>query len=809
MEQRGVISVEDHKCPADLILNNIAIACYLLDSNGNFLYVNRKAEMFFEMDKKNMIGKNVWKIFPESRSTHCFISINDAIRNKQVSTYEYISAVSQTWISLTATPANGGAIVMFTEIEEVKATKKELLEEQRRHKTAQEVGRMGYFERYLDQDLFWSDELYRIHGLKPQSEKVTLEKVFSYIHPDDQNSFMQLLNEGIEKNEFVEIRNRIIRKDGEVRILHRLVQFLKDENGHVNRIYGTVQDITDQVRTDLILDSVNEVCFELDQDFNIKYANKRAYQFWNKNAEQVLGKNMWVAFPEDWDTRISELMYEAFEQKKQVLEEVWCPVVNKWILLNINPSPTGLIVLHFDMTEQIKAREKVQQQQQKIKESQELLQSVFDTSLIDIAVLKAVRNESGVIEDFQIQMVNKEIERGTGRTDLAGKLYAKTYPGVKQMGLFDVMLKVVETGKPEQIEYKYHHDGFQKWFSSMFVKMEDGLVSTNQDITARKQAEQERANHYILLQQAEAVAGMGSWDYDLQTKNFIWSAGMYKIFELKKGQKVHPRIYQQYATEKSKITAANVVNNIKKGIAFTETLEIAIGKNVKIISIKATAVIDAYGKPGKVVGADVDITTQVKLHDEKNQLEGKYYQLEASQKEKILQANMDTQERERKRIAESLHNGLGQLLYGVKLSMEQLTYDNVTTGKEKFNESKIYIDRLIFEAIKESRRISHELTPVILEDFGLKEAIMDINRQFSGSLVINCEFIGLQRKLSRYLEITIYRTIQELMMNIVKHAQATEAIIRVDVKKTMVNLSVQDNGIPFSNDFQHKGIGLI
>ncbi len=328
--------------------------------------------------------------------------------------------------------------------------------------------------------------------------------------------------------------------------------------------------------------------------------------------------------------------------------------------------------------QQLKAISTRQQDKRALKQSQNLLQSVFDTSLIGVALHQAVRDEMGNIRDFRIMLVNKEVERVAGRTDLIGKLYSEEFPGIRIIGLFDVMLKVMETGQPGQLEYCYPHDNFDNWFSSMFVKMEDGLVATNMDITARKHAEAEKLDMLV------------------------------------------------------------------------------------------------------------------------------------SQNQKIFWATMDAQEIERKRIAENLHNGLGQLLYGIKLSLEQLDLNAIPINLPAFKSIKQDTNQLLTEAIAESRRLSHELTPTILEDFGLKEALSDVCDQLghSNSLKIDCRFNGFFQRLSKPIETAIYRTVQELLMNVVKHAGASKAIVEVEVTVKAVNIMVCDNGKGFSKTYKNNGIGL-
>ncbi len=94
----------------------------------------------------------------------------------------------------------------------------------------------------------------------------------------------------------------------------------------------------------------------------------------------------------------------------------------------------------------------VAERTQALRESQELLQSVFDTSQISVLVLRAVRDEAGGVQDFRIVMGNRELAKQTGRTDLAGKRYSQEFPGVKLTGVYELMMGVLATGEPVGME---------------------------------------------------------------------------------------------------------------------------------------------------------------------------------------------------------------------------------------------------------------------------------------------------------------------------------------------------------------------
>ncbi len=98
-------------------------------------------------------------------------------------------------------------------------------------------------------------------------------------------------------------------------------------------------------------------------------------------------------------------------------------------------------------------------------------------------------------------------------------------------------------------------------------------------------------------------------------------------------------------------------------------------------------------------------------------------------------------------------------------------------------------------AINETRRISHGLMPITLKENGLQSAILDMSVRLSKDVIFTCSFSGMHQRLDEYQELAIYRIAQELMLNVVKHANASRCRISLKTNKRSVDLIVQDNGI--------------
>jgi PAS domain S-box-containing protein len=181
---------------------------------------------------------------------------------------------------------------------------------------------------------------------------------------------------------------------------------------------------------------------------------------------------------------------------------------------------------------------------------------------------------------------------------------------------------------------------------------------------------------------------------------------------------------------------------------------------------------------------------------------------EQQQKQEISKAILTTQEQERERIAEGLHNGLGQMLFGIKLSIDkiQIASDTDYPGNST---TKNYTLDLISTCIHECRRISHNLLPSVVAKFGLKAGLEECCRQLTGSVKFHCHMNTSAVKIDKLTEVTLYRIIQELMMNVLKHAQATLAWVDIVLSTDMIKISVKDNGMGLQKSSNRTaGIGL-
>jgi len=196
----------------------------------------------------------------------------------------------------------------------------------------------------------------------------------------------------------------------------------------------------------------------------------------------------------------------------------------------------------------------------------------------------------------------------------------------------------------------------------------------------------------------------------------------------------------------------------------------------------------------------------------KQQDELQQQQIRELQKDKQLiavDAMLKGQEEERSRLAKDLHDGLGGLLSGVKFSLSNMK-DNLIVTPDNMAVFERSLD-MLDTSIKELRRVAHNMMPEMLSKFGLDEALREYCNTVNttGIVTIKYQSVGMENRLEKPTEIIIYRIIQELLNNILKHAVASEALVQLIRENDRLNIVVEDNGKGFDKAIieESKGAG--
>ncbi|UKB86121.1 histidine kinase [Chryseobacterium sp. MEBOG06] len=226
----------------------------------------------------------------------------------------------------------------------------------------------------------------------------------------------------------------------------------------------------------------------------------------------------------------------------------------------------------------------------------------------------------------------------------------------------------------------------------------------------------------------------------------------------------------------------NDISNFKKLLTFKEKINTYYIVFIFIFIILIILLLYAYKQRAK----------SMKQRDELHAL--------ALEKEKqnselsTLTALLEGQEQERGRLARDLHDGLGGLLSGTKLQLSSLDPHQSENIEAEISKSITQIDG----AVEELRRVAHNLMPDLLMKYGLEAAIQEFaSRMSNTALDIHTEFISYTNSISEEKQLILYRIIQELVNNAIKHAETSEIIVQISEEKNVLNLTVEDNGSGF------------
>jgi signal transduction histidine kinase len=206
----------------------------------------------------------------------------------------------------------------------------------------------------------------------------------------------------------------------------------------------------------------------------------------------------------------------------------------------------------------------------------------------------------------------------------------------------------------------------------------------------------------------------------------------------------------------------------------------------------------------------VSILTYRNYKQKQKLQEQRINELETEKQLAATEAVLKGEEQERTRLAKDLHDGLGGMLSGIKYSLNTMKGNLIMTpdNAQAFERSMDMLD----SSIKEMRRVAHNMMPEALVKFGLDTALKDFCNDVnqSGALKVNYQSIGLDGGIiDQITAITIYRIVQELLNNAIKHAAAANAIVQVSRTDGLLSVTVEDDGKGFDTALlkQAKGIG--
>jgi two-component system NarL family sensor kinase len=259
------------------------------------------------------------------------------------------------------------------------------------------------------------------------------------------------------------------------------------------------------------------------------------------------------------------------------------------------------------------------------------------------------------------------------------------------------------------------------------------------------------------------------------------------------------RMEARYQNEKKQlqIKELELIKSRQEGEIHARNVLIVVGAVVLVLAAFSTLLLIR------------NIHAKQKLSEQRDALQQqKIVELQKDKEIVLANAVVKSQEEERSRIAKDLHDGVGGMLSGIKLTLNTMK-GNVMMSQEQAQVFERSLD-MIDHSIKELRHVSHNLMPETLVKFGLSAALKDFSDFINQSNAIKAIFqqVGTERRLDANAELLIYRIVNELINNALKHANASEIIIQIHFESQMLTLTIEDNGKGFDKEILKVSKGL-
>ena len=247
---------------------------------------------------------------------------------------------------------------------------------------------------------------------------------------------------------------------------------------------------------------------------------------------------------------------------------------------------------------------------------------------------------------------------------------------------------------------------------------------------------------------------------------------------------------QQKVTEMQKESEVRLINMKKDKIFYTSLISLAV---ISILLLLFNI-------------------RQRQIRNRQNEIlqQNKIREMQEQNRISQMKSAMDAEEKERRRIADKLHDDVGAMLSLASINLSSVLENNKETGAAERKLNKV--NEILSSVSQTVRGLSHELTPLMIEKFGFKSALNDLKNTINLSEKIELEtiVIGFENtgKYSAPFLNNIYRIVQELLHNIITHSNATHAILELVEHTEHLSLMAEDNGSGIKEPIPENGLGL-
>lgn len=623
-----------------------SVGLFILDTNLRYLQANQALAEINGASLEEHLGRFYYEVIPELAPTlapllQTLIKTGKPVSNFEISGYtKRFPGVLRHWIAsyfpiknaVDEVIAVGGTVLDITEY---KQTITALRQSKVNLQTAQRIAHVGswYWDR-TTKTVFWSEEMYNIHGVDPHQpapEGADLERL---IYPDDLHLHQSLIERAIAGYSF-EVDLRIIRPDGEVRYIEaRAEPGVFNDQGELVRLFGTVLDVTERKRVE---EALRQSEFALREAQRLAHVGSWKWSpdtgvVWSEELYRIHGFSPDTS-PAELDKRVDYIHPEDLEIRKAILAASLVGQPYEYDLRIIRPdgdtryieargepgirNDNGDIVGLFGTVLDVTDRKQVEQQ---LRQSEANLARAQKIAHIGSWEYNLVTQTCTWSEElYHIHQLESDQPAPVG--EAMNRLIHPDDLWIDQ----ELVKAPLMAGKPCEADLRIiRQDGevrnIEVRGEPLFNSLGEltGWVGTVMDITERKRVEAQLRQIQTNLAKAQELAHIGSWEYDVVNQTCTWSDEMYRIHQIDPSQPILPSdaFYQLIHPDDQEAALSACMT----GRPWELDLRILrTDGEVRNAEVRAEPILDSSGEITKWVGTVMDITDRKRVEEKLRQ----------------------------------------------------------------------------------------------------------------------------------------------------------------------------------------------